>query len=78
MPFNQAEASKDYLLKVSMNHEVQLLISSTNIVKLPAHRPALPGNVISFYILPLCPAYKAGLAGRVSVNLYCPPFNHFW
>ncbi len=38
-------------------------------VKLPAHRAGLPGNVISFYIVPLYPAYKAGLAGHLPVKL---------
>jgi hypothetical protein len=28
-------------------------------MKLPGHRPGLPGNVISFYIVPLDPAYSA-------------------
>jgi hypothetical protein len=32
-------------------------------VKLPSHRPALPGNVMSFYIVPLDPAYLP-TAGR--------------
>jgi hypothetical protein len=34
-------------------------------VKLPGHRPGLPGNVISLYIVPLDPAHGAGLAGHV-------------
>jgi hypothetical protein len=34
-------------------------------VKLPGHRPGLPGKVVSFYIVPLDPAYKAGLVGHV-------------
>jgi len=38
-------------------------------VKLPGHRPGLPGKVISFHIVPLDPAYKAGLAGHVPVSL---------
>ena len=29
----------------------------------------LPGKVISFYIVPLDPAYRAGLAGHVPINL---------
>ena len=37
-------------------------------VKLPAHRARLPGNVISFYMVPLYPAYKAGLGGHVPAN----------
>ena len=37
-------------------------------VKLPAHRAGLPGNEISFSIVPLDPAYKAGLAGHLPVN----------
>jgi hypothetical protein len=38
-------------------------------VKLPAHRAGLPGNEISFLIVPLDPAYKAGLAGHLPVNI---------
>jgi len=34
-------------------------------VKLSAHRAGLPGNEISFPIVPLDPAYKAGLAGHL-------------
>jgi len=35
-------------------------------VKLPAYRAGLPGKVvISFDIVPLDPAYKAGLAGHI-------------
>jgi len=37
--------------------------------KLPGQRPGLPGNVISFYIVPLNPARKAGLAGHVPVKV---------
>jgi hypothetical protein len=46
-------------------------------VKLPTHRAGLPGhavasrmraNEISFFIVPLNPAYKAGLAGHLPVN----------
>jgi len=36
-------------------------------VKLSAQRAGLPGNVLSFYIVPLEPAYKAGLPGHVPV-----------
>jgi hypothetical protein len=32
-------------------------------MKLLGHRPGLPGNVKSFYIVPLDPAHSAGLAG---------------
>jgi hypothetical protein len=32
----------------------------------------LPGKVISFYIVPLDPAYKAGLAGHVPVKIQMP------
>ena len=39
-------------------------------LKLPAHKAALPGKVISFYIVPLHPAYKAGLAGHVPANAF--------
>jgi hypothetical protein len=39
-------------------------------VKLPAHRAGLPGNEISFLIMPPDPAYKAGLAGHLPVILY--------
>jgi hypothetical protein len=34
------------------------------IVKLPAHNAGLPGNDLSFSIMPLDPVYKAGLAGQ--------------
>jgi hypothetical protein len=37
-------------------------------VKLPVHRAGLPGNEISFFIVPLDPAYKAGLTGHLPVN----------
>jgi hypothetical protein len=37
-------------------------------VKLPAHRAGLPGNEISFLIVPLDPAYKVGLAGHLPVK----------
>ena len=37
-------------------------------LKLPAHRARLPGKLISFYIVPLDPTYKAGLAGHVPVT----------
>jgi hypothetical protein len=38
------------------------------IVKLPAHRAGLPGNEISFFIVPLDPAYKARLAGHLPIR----------
>jgi hypothetical protein len=34
-------------------------------VKLHAHRAGLPGDKISFFIMPLDPAYKAVLAGHL-------------
>ena len=46
-------------------------------MKLPAHRAGLPGHAvasrmrakeISFFIVPLDPAYKAGLAGHLPVK----------
>ena len=39
-------------------------------VKLLAHRAALPGNEVSFLIVPLDPAYKAGLAGHLPVTYF--------
>ena len=36
-------------------------------LKLPAQRAGLPGEEISFLIVPLDPAYKAGLAGHLPV-----------
>jgi hypothetical protein len=39
-------------------------------VKLPAHKARLPGNEISFLLVPLDPAYKAGLAGHLPVTGY--------
>jgi hypothetical protein len=53
-------------------------------VKLPAHRAGLPGhevaskmraNEISFFIVPLDPAYKAGLAGHLPVKCQNPNFK---
>jgi putative ABC transport system substrate-binding protein len=41
------------------------LLAQEKKVKLPGHRPGLPGNVISFYIVPLDPAHSAGIAGHV-------------
>ena len=47
-------------------------------VKLPAHRAGFPGHAvasgmrakeISFLIVPFDPAYKAGLAGHLPVNV---------
>jgi len=37
-------------------------------VKPPGKRPGLPGNVISFYIVPLDPAHSAGLVEHVPVK----------
>jgi len=37
-------------------------------MKLPAHRAGLPGNVISFYIVPLDPEHCAGVAGHLPVT----------
>ena len=61
------------IAKVSFRCILQILTNASTykvlrIVKLPAHRPELPGNVVSFHIVPLYPAYKAGLAGHVPVN----------
>jgi len=36
-----------------------------HLVKLPGNRPGLPGKETLFHIVPLDPAYKAGLAGHV-------------
>jgi hypothetical protein len=38
-------------------------------VKLPAHRAGLPGNEISFLIVPLDPDYKAALSGHLPARL---------
>jgi hypothetical protein len=38
-------------------------------VKLPTHRAGLPGNEISFLIVPLDPPYKAGFAGHLPVKI---------
>jgi hypothetical protein len=46
-------------------------------VKLPGHRLGLPGKVISFHIVPLDPAGKAGLAGHVPANK-CKCFVSNW
>jgi hypothetical protein len=40
--------------------------------KLPAQiRAALPGKVISLYIVPLAPAYKGGCGARSGQKLFC-------
>ena len=43
-----------------------LFLKSFLEVKLPALRARLPGNELSFLIVPLDPAYKAGLAGHIA------------
>jgi hypothetical protein len=40
-----------------------LILTTTRMVKLPGNRPGLPGNVISFYIVPLDPAPACRQAG---------------
>jgi len=41
-------------------------------VKLPAYKARLAGKEIGFiWIVPLDPAYKAGLAGHAPVNCFC-------
>ena len=37
-------------------------------MKLPAHWAPFPGNVASFYIVPLDPAHKARLGGHLPVT----------
>ncbi len=37
-------------------------------MKLLAHRAGLPGIELLFYIVPLDPAYKVGLAGHLPVK----------
>jgi len=49
-------------------HPGALSKRSKLILKLRGHMPGLPGNVISFYIVPLDPAHSAGLAGHVPVK----------
>jgi len=44
-------------------------------MKLPAQRAGLPGNEISFFIVPLDLAYKAGLAVHLPVNRKCKVTN---
>ena len=38
-------------------------------MKLPAHRAELPGDAISFYIVPPDPAHSAGLAGHLAGHI---------
>jgi hypothetical protein len=40
------------------------------IVKLPAHRAGLPGNVIPLYIVPRDPAQSAGLTGHAPAHQF--------
>ena len=54
-------------------YELTFISGGFDLVKLSAHRAGLPGNVISFYIVPLYPAClptagKAGLAGHLPVK----------
>jgi hypothetical protein len=44
-------------------------------LKLPAHRAGLPGKEIFILIVPLDPAYKAGLAGHLPVREIKPIKN---
>jgi hypothetical protein len=37
-------------------------------MKLPGHRPGLPGNEISFLLCPFDPAHRAGFAGHLPVR----------
>jgi hypothetical protein len=39
-------------------------------VKLPSHRPGLPGKVASFHIVLLGPTFKAGLVGHVPAKAH--------
>jgi hypothetical protein len=61
-----------FIVKASAEGSAKMFIQrplcSRRNVKLPAHGAGLPGNVVSFCIVPLYPAYKAGLAGHVPVN----------
>jgi hypothetical protein len=43
-------------------------------MKLSGQRPELTGNLVSFYIVPLDPAYETGLAGHVPVNQLAHPY----
>jgi hypothetical protein len=45
-------------------------------VKLLAHRAGLPGKEFSFLIVPLDPAYKAGLAGHLPVKKRADRISH--
>jgi hypothetical protein len=38
-------------------------------MKLPVRRTGLPGNEFSFHIVPLDPAFRAGLAGHLPVRI---------
>jgi len=59
---------------VSISSGLRICDFSSPYVNLPAHRVGLPGNEISFFIVPLDPAYKAGLAGHLPVTLPCPRY----
>jgi hypothetical protein len=37
-------------------------------MKLSGQRPELTGNLVSFYIVPLDPAYKTGLGGHLPIK----------
>ncbi len=50
---------------MSRNTQHLFYFYGDDVMKLPAHRAALPGKEVSFILCPLTPAYKAGLAGHV-------------
>jgi hypothetical protein len=56
------------------------ILTTTRMVKLPGNRPGLPGNVISFYIVPLDPpAYRqaqTGLTGQALLKSHRYPLRH--
>jgi hypothetical protein len=67
--FVQAEATRLALSRFNGNDDIaEEIRMGTRELKLSGLRPGLPGKVISFHIVPLDPAHKAGLAGHVPVT----------
>jgi hypothetical protein len=65
---NSFLAQKKRIVKLIFG-QIRFFISEFEQAKLPSHRAALPGKVITFYIMPPDPAYKARLGGHLPVNI---------
>ena len=68
------QKGKELRFRLPISEVRDIIIANVN---LPGHRPGLPGKVISFDIVPLDPAGKAGLVGHVPANK-CKCFVSIW